>query len=46
MCDGAHTFLRGTFHYFIAFTTEILHTLYLFMDWANTKIIIPLSVGA
>ena len=45
MRDGTHAFLQieGIFHYFRAFKTEI--SPYLFTDWANTKTIIPLSVG-
>ena len=46
MHDGAHAFLqiRGTFHYFRALKTEILHIYSL--TGQNTKTIIPLSVGA
>ena len=45
MRDVTHAFyqIQGIFHNFRAFKTE--KSPHLFIDWANTKTIIPLSVG-
>ena len=49
MRDGTRAFfqIQGIFHYFWAFFLFLKNwnSPYLFTDWTNTKIVIPLIVG-
>ena len=46
MCDGMHTFFRYEAFFTILENSKLkLTIIYLFSDWANTKTIIPISVG-